>query len=409
MFPERIVIVGAGQAGLQAAVSLREAGHAGPVTLVGDEPGLPYQRPPLSKAFLMGKIPAAGLDLRGADFLAAQRIDLAADPALAVDRADKTVRLASGLALAYDHLVLATGARRRELAVPGANLPGIHYLRSRADAEALKERLGGARRALVVGAGFIGLEFAAVAAALGIACTVVEAAPSLLGRAVSRPTADHIRGAHEAGGARFLFGAGVARFEAGAAGGVARAVLSSGEGLEADLVLVGIGVIANDGLAVQAGLATAGGIVVDARLRTADPAISAIGDCAVAPHPQAERPLRIESVQNAIDQGRHLARVLAGADAAYAALPWFWSDQGPIRLQIAGLTQGHDRTVMRGDPAGGRFSVFCYRGEKLLGVESVNRPADHMAARRFVGTPLAPGPAQAADEDIDLKGFSAAA
>ncbi|MFB9950635.1 NAD(P)/FAD-dependent oxidoreductase [Rhizobium puerariae] len=410
MMPDRIVIVGAGQAGLQAAVSLREVGHSGPITLIGDEPGLPYQRPPLSKAFLLGKIPASGLDLRSPDFLAAQRIDLAgADPALVLDRAGKTVRLASGRELAYDHLVLATGARRRELAASGSNLPGIHYLRSRADAEALKARLGGAERAVVVGAGFIGLEFAAVAADLGFACTVVEAAPVLLGRAVSRATADHVRAMHEARGTRFLFGEGVARFEAGADGRVAKAVTSSGDALEADLVLVGVGVIANDGLAAESGLATDGGIVVDRRLRTSDPDISAIGDCAVAPHPQSERPLRIESVQNAIDQGRHLARVLAGADEAYAALPWFWSDQGGIKLQIAGLIHGHDRTVLRGDPQSGRFSVFCYRGTRLLGVESVNRPADHMAARRFVGTSLAPVFAEASDESLDLKRFLPAA
>ncbi len=404
MMPERIVIAGAGQAGLQAAVSLREAGHAGPITLIGEEPGLPYQRPPLSKAFLLGKIPASGLDLRAADFLESQRIGLiVADPVRALDRAEKTVRLASGRALPYDHLVLATGARRRELSAPGSGLPGIHYLRTRADAQALKARLGDARTALVIGAGFIGLEFAAVAADLGIACTVIEAAPTLLGRAVSRLTAEHIRATHEARDTRFLFGESVARFEAGTDGNVCRAVTVSGERIAADLVVVGIGVIANDELAAAAGLETVGGVVVNERLSTADPAISAIGDCAVAPHPQAEKPLRIESVQNAIDQGRHLARVLTGAGDAYAALPWFWSDQGGVKLQIAGLTQGHDRAILRGDPASGRFSVFCYRGNRLLGVESINRPADHMAARRFVGQTFAPDAEAASNESLDLK------
>ena len=404
MTPERIVIAGAGQAGLQAAVSLREAGHAGPITLIGEEPGLPYQRPPLSKAFLLGKIPASGLDLRAADFLESQRIGLVvADTVHALDRADKTVRLASGRALPYDHLVLATGARRRELSAPGSGLPGIHYLRTRADAQALKARLASVRTALVIGAGFIGLEFAAVAADLGIACTVIEAAPTLLGRAVSRLTAEHIRATHEARGARFLFGESVARFEAGVDGNVCRAVTVSGERIAADLVVAGIGVIANDELAAAAGLATAGGVVVNERLLTVDPAISAIGDCAVAPHPQAEKPLRIESVQNAMDQGRHLARVLMGAGAAYAALPWFWSDQGGMKLQIAGLTQGHDRAILRGDPASGRFSVFCYRGGRLLGVESINRPADHMAARRFVGQNFAPDAEAASNEGLDLK------
>jgi 3-phenylpropionate/trans-cinnamate dioxygenase ferredoxin reductase component len=410
MLPDRIVIIGAGQAGLQAAVSLREAGHTGSITLVGDEPGLPYQRPPLSKVFLLGKIPASGLDLRGRDFLAAQRIYLREyDPALSINRQDRTVQLASGKSLDYDHLVIATGARRRELVIPGATSTGIHYLRTRADAEMLQERLAGARHALVVGAGFIGLEFAAVAASKGLTCTVIEAAPTLLGRAVSRMTAEHILGTHEALGTRFLFSQGLTRFETGANGNVRGAVTSGGEVIAADLVLVGIGVIANDDLASAAGLATNGGIVVDATLRTSDPHISALGDCVLAPHPQAEQPVRIESVQNAIDQGRHLARVLTGSAGPYAALPWFWSDQGSVKLQIAGLTTGHDRTVMRGDPATGRFSVFCYRGDRLLGVESVNRPADHMAARRFVGTPSAPVAEVVSDESLDLKGLTVAA
>lgn len=406
MTPERIVIVGAGQAGLQAAVSLREAGHRGAIALVGGEPGVPYQRPPLSKAFLLGKIPARGLDLRSLDALGEQRIAFVeADPAVRIDAAERMVSLQSGRVLPYDHLVLATGARRRELAVPGATLPGVHYLRTRADAEGLKARLGEVRQALVIGAGFIGLEFAAVAADLGIDCTIVETAPLLFGQALSRVTADHILAVHRARGTRFRFGEGIASLAAGPDGRVARAVTDSGEALAADLVLVGIGVIPDDGLAAGAGLRTDGGILIDARLATSDPAISAIGDCAVLSRPGAERPLRIQSVQNAVDQGRHLARVLTGTGGAYEALPWFWSDQGSVRLQIAGLVRDHDRTVTRGDPAGGRFSVFCYRGDRLLGVESVNRPADHMAARRFVGTAFAPAMAEAADDSADLRRF----
>ncbi len=409
MEKRRIVILGSGQAGLQAAASLREAGHAGTITIVGEEKGLPYQRPPLSKAFLLGKMPASGLELRSAAFLADSRIDLIdADPASAIDRQRRQVSLHSGRLVDYDHLVLALGARRRELQVPGAGLPGIHYLRTRDDAADLKQRLGGARRALVVGAGLIGLEFAAVAAGLGLACTVVEAAPVLLGRAVSRPCADYIRSVHEARGVVFRFAETIARFEAGDDGRVVRAVTVGGDMLETDLVLAGIGVLANDHVAAQAGLAVDGGIVVDRYLSTSDPAISAVGDCAVAPHPLAGGRIRIESVQNAIDQGRCLARVLTGDRTPYAALPWFWSDQGSIKLQIAGLTAGHDRTVLRGDPASGRFSVFCYRNGVLAGIESINRPADHMAGRRFVGTPFAPSPQEAADESLDLKSLAPA-
>ncbi|MGU3536639.1 NAD(P)/FAD-dependent oxidoreductase [Methylobacterium sp. A54F] len=401
-----IVVAGAGQAAVQTAASLREAGFAGPLTLVGDEPALPYQRPPLSKAYLAGKTDAAGLALRPASYFAEHRIALRRGVAAAIEREARRLVLADGESLPYDHLVLATGARNRPLPVPGADLPGVHQLRGLADADGLKAALAGARWAAVVGAGFIGLEFAAVAAAAGLAVTVIEAADRPMARAVSPETAAFFRAALEEAGVRFHFGAGVAAvLEQG--GQAAALQLADGGTVAADLVLVGIGVLPNQELAAQAGLATGDGVRVDAFLATDDPAVAAIGDCARYPSPFAhglsrDGSIRIESVQNAIDQGRSLAARLAGRPAQpYVAVPWFWSDQGPHKLQIAGLAAPADERVQRGE--GSSLSVFRFRDSRLAAVESVNRAADHMVARRLLaaGTPLTPE--QAADPGFDLK------
>lgn len=404
-----VVVVGGGQAGFQVAASLREAGFSDPVTLVGDEPGLPYQRPPLSKAYLAGRTDAAGLDLRPAAFFAEHRIALRAGVrAVAIDRAARTLRLGNGDGLAYDHLVLATGARNRPLPVPGADLRGVRQLRGLTDADALRAALGDARRVVVVGAGFIGLEFAAVAAARGLDVTVVEAAGRPMARAVSAETGAFFRGAHEGIGVRFAFDAAILAIE-GEAGRAAAVRLSDGRSVPADLIVVGIGVLPNQEIAAEAGLTAADGIRVDAFLATIDPAISAIGDCARYPSPFAhglghDGTIRIESVQNAIDQGRCLAARLGGRPGAYAALPWFWSDQGRHKLQIAGLAAPSDAGVSRG--SGDAFSVFRFRGDRLTAVESVNRGGDHMIARRLLGTGRAPSIAEAADPRFDLKALA---
>ena len=403
-----IVVLGAGQAGFQTAASLREAGFAGRLTLIGDEPGLPYQRPPLSKAYLAGKTDAEGLALRPGAFLDEHRI--AYRPALraeAIDRAGRRLLTTDG-AIAYDHLVLATGSRNRPLPVPGAALEGVRQLRGLADADRLKADLAEARAVAVVGAGFIGLEFAAVAAARGVRVTVVEAASRPMARAVSAETGAFFRAAQEAAGVAFAFEAGVVEIlgEAGRAAGLR---LGDGRTVSADLVLVGIGVLPNQEIATAAGLAAADGIRVDALLATEDPAVSAIGDCARFPSRfgrglSADGTVRIESVQNAIDQGRCLAARLTGRPAAYDAVPWFWSDQGPHKLQIAGLAAPSDLTVVRG--GGSAFSAFRFRGDRLCAVESVNRAGDHMVARRLIaqGTPLTPE--QAADPAFDLKALA---
>ena len=404
-----IVVVGAGQAGFQVAASLREAGFPDAITLVCDEPGLPYQRPPLSKAYLAGKTDAGGLALRNAAFFSEHRITLRPGVrATGIDRAARILHLADG-SLAYDHLVLATGSRNRPLPVPGADLPGVRQLRGLADADALRAAIDGVSRVVVVGAGFIGLEFAAVAAARGLDVTVVEAAARPMARAVSTETGAFFRRAHEATGVRFVFGAGVAAITGDeAARGVA---LADGRMLPADLVVVGIGVLPNQELAAEAGLAVADGIRVDALLSTADPAVSAIGDCVRFPSRFAagtspDSTTRIESVQNAIDQGRCLASRLAGRPEAYAAVPWFWSDQGPHKLQIAGIGAPSDASVVRGE--GGAFSVFRFRNGHLSAVESVNRAGDHMAARRLLGGTRMPTPEQVADPGFDLRALAKA-
>ncbi|KMO33438.1 NAD(P)/FAD-dependent oxidoreductase [Methylobacterium aquaticum] len=401
-----IVVVGTGQAGFQLGASLRENGYAGPVTLVGDEPGLPYGRPPLSKAYLLGKTDAAGLALRPDAYFAEHRLTIrAGERAVAIDRAARRLLLASGEALAYDHLVLATGSRNRPLPVPGADLAGVHQLRTLADADALKAALAEARAVAVVGAGFIGLEFAAICAQKGCPVTVIEGLDRPLARSVSPAMAALIETSHVRAGTRFLFG----RAVSGLIGPdrVRAVALAEGHEVAADLVLVGIGILPNDDLARAAGLRVENGVAVDAMLATEDAAISAIGDCASVPSPHAGGArVRIESVQNAVDGARCVAARLAGRPAAFTAVPWFWSDQGPLKLQIAGLCQPHDRAVRRGDPESGSVSVFCYRAGRLAGVESLNRPADHMIARRLLQTGRSPTPEQAADPGFDLKALA---
>ena len=398
-----IVIVGAGHAGVQAAASLREEGCDDSVVLLDAEPDLPYQRPPLSKAFLKGAMDLAGLPLRAERFYREKDIDLRlGERARRIDLASKRVELASGRAEPFDHLILATGARPRPLPIPGLGLDGALGLRSIADTQAIRERLKAGRRVVVVGAGFIGLEVAAAALALGAEVAVVEIAERPLGRVVSPIMSSFFLAAHRAFGAAFHLGVGVAAIE-GADGAAEAVVLADGKRLPADLVIVGVGVLAEDRLAREAGLSCADGVVVDAGLVASDPTVSAIGDCARFPHPMSERPLRLESVQNAVDQARCVARRLAGKPAPYAAPPWFWSDQGDLKLQIVGLSRGVDRWATRGDPRSRAFATFGFRGTALATVETVNRGADHMAARRIIAAGLPLTASEAVDPQFDLR------
>lgn len=399
-----IVIAGAGHAGVQAAVSLREEGFDGGIVLLSAEKDAPYQRPPLSKAFLKGEMDIHGLPLRAEAHFREQRIDLRLGVAATrIDRASRRVELSKGGTISYGHLILATGARERRLDVPGIGLKGVFTLRDIADATAIRERLRAKPKVVIIGAGFIGLEIAATAASLGAEATVVEIARPM-GRAVSSIMSDFFLKEHNVFGARFRLGVGVAAIT-----GRERAetvVLTDGESLSADMVVVGIGVVAEDALARACGLECLNGIVVDEFLRTSDPAISAIGDCADFPHAALGFRIRLESVQNAVDQGRAAAARLAGKPRPYKDLAWFWSDQGDLKLMIAGLAHGVDEWVVRGDPATRAFSTFGFRKGKLAVVESVNRTGDHAAAKRIIGAGKALTPAEAADPAFDLRGLA---
>ena len=429
-----VLIVGGGQAAVQLADSLRELGWQAAVTIVSEEPHAPYQRPPLSKAFLSGKADAAMLESRSAEYYERERITLLTSQRVKEVRPAAPGRpgvatTEAGVRLEFGRLALATGARPRLLAVPGNDLAGVCYLRDLGHATALRERLAAAQRVLVVGGGFIGLEAAAVAAATGKEVTVAEAADRLLGRVVAPEISDFYAAAHERRGVRVLLGTTVSRFAgtgpantgpantgpastgpastetASTGGAVTGAHLSDGGFIPADLVVIGIGAEPRTELAEQLGLACAGGIVVDAFARTSDPAIVAAGDCAVTPHPAAADGslVRFESYGHAMDHAKVAAATLAGVPAPYDALPWFWSDQGTLKLQIAGLSAGFDQTVLRGDPDRERFSVFYYRAGRLLAVHAVNCPRDYLAARRALAAGQDIPPELAADPDNPLR------
>jgi len=404
MVAEGTVIIGGGQGGFQAAASLREQGYQEPVAIIGDEPGLPYQRPPLSKAYLLGEMSAERLLLRPNSYYDKYKIELfTGERVVSIDRTARCVHLASGSVLTYAHLVLAIGAHNRLLPVEGADLDGVFYLRTQAESDAIRARLDAAQTVVVVGAGFIGLEIAAVASKLGKTVHVVEALSRVMSRAVSHATSDFYAQAHAQWGVQLHLDARLTRID-GANGRVSGIVLADGRALAADLVLVGIGIVPNVELAAEAGLPTDNGIVIDRQLLTADPNISALGDCATFPDPSGGRLIRLESVQNAVDQARCIARRLTGHADDYAAVPWFWSDQRDLKLQMVGLTSRADHIVVRGDPASRAFSVFCFTGERLLGIESVNRAAEHMFGRRLLAAGESISPTEAADPSFDLKG-----
>jgi 3-phenylpropionate/trans-cinnamate dioxygenase ferredoxin reductase component len=402
MMQGAVVIVGAGHAGFQVAASLRQLGYKDRVCLINDEAHLPYQRPPLSKAYLKGSGGPDSLMFRPQKFFNDQAIELIRDRAVAIDRATRSVRLASGSALDYGHLVLATGARNRLLDIPNANLPNVRYLRILDDSEDLRKRIAASKRVVVIGAGFIGLEFAATARIKGLEVDVLELANRVMARAVTAEVSEYFQARHAEAGVRIHLGVMATAIEADGEK-VTGISLSDGRHIPADLVVVGVGVLPNVELAKDAGLATASGIIINKHLLTSDPDISAIGDCALFESPRFGGSLRLESVQNATDQAKCVAARLTGDDKAYDGQPWFWSDQGDDKLQIAGLTTGYDKVVLRGDPAQKAFSAFCYKQGRLVGIESVNRAGDHMFGRRLLPMDRSVAPEQAADPKFDLK------
>lgn len=398
-----IVIVGAGQAGLQIAESLRRGAYEGRLVLIGDESFPPYQRPPLSKKYLADQMADERLYFRPLEQLEKQQIEFRPQTRVtALDREAREVVLASGERLPYEGLALTTGTRVRPLPVPGADHPAVCYLRGLDDARRLRERLPAAARVLVVGGGFIGLEVAATARAAGKQVTVVEALDRLMARAVAPVVSDHFASLHRARGVEFRFGVGLASIAAQADGSFI-ASLADGSSIEADLLVAGIGVLPNQELAVAAGLECRSGIVVDEYARTSDPRIVAAGDCTWHINRRFAAAHRLESVQNAVDQGKIAAASLLGHSVPYQDLPWFWSDQYDVKLQMVGLSQDHDAALVRGEPASGAFSVFYFKTGALVGVDSINRPAEHMLARKLMQTGAVVPPEAAADPAFDLK------
>lgn len=406
---DTIVVVGAGQAGCQTAASLRQQGHTGRIVLIGDESHPPYQRPPLSKGHITSEAKRDNLWLHPEDFYTKNDIELRLSTVVSeIARGDRSVVLESSERLPYDHLVLALGSRNRGLPVDGAELDGVVALRTLEEADQVRDRLGAARNVVVVGGGFIGMEIAAAAAKLGCEVTVIEVAERLMGRVLSNPMSDFVLAAHGTRGVAVELNTSVTEVEGdgGAATGVRTA---DGRMFPADLVIVGIGAIPNVELAAAAGLPVDNGIVVDEFLATEDEFISAVGDCAGFPSAFAGgATVRLESVQNATAQPRALARRLVlGERTPYGAVPWFWSDQGDLKLQIAGLAAAHPTTVTRGDVSEERFSVFCFDDNGTLrGVESMNRPGDHMAARRLISAGVPVHPEQLRDPDFDLRALA---
>jgi 3-phenylpropionate/trans-cinnamate dioxygenase ferredoxin reductase subunit len=404
-----LVIIGGSYAAQQIAASARECGYAEPITLISDEAFLPYQRPPLSKGFPSGKVEQDALILRPDSFYAENRIDLMLDTRVEqIDRQKKIVVTAGGQSIPYDKLAIATGARARLFKGPGAELDGVLPVRSLADAIDLRDRAPKVSEIVVIGGGFIGLEVASALRTLGKTVTVIEFAPRLLGRAVGPILSDFMADYHRAQGVHIVLNESVTEIR-GENGRVTSVLCSKGDSFPADLVVVGIGALPNTELAEAAGLACRDGIIVDEHARTSDPDIVAAGDCTRHPSVFAGKSLRLESVQNALDQAKIAGATLAGLDKVYDTVPWFWSDQYTLNLQMVGLADGHDQSVMRGSVEEGKFSLFYYKAGNLVGVESVSRPSDHAISRRILAGRIPVTPEQAADPSVDLRALLKAA
>jgi 3-phenylpropionate/trans-cinnamate dioxygenase ferredoxin reductase subunit len=408
-----IVIVGAGQAGVQTAEALRTGGFDGSITLLGDEAYGPYHRPPLSKAWLAGEMDSAQLVMRAPEMLARKNIELRTDASVTrIDCQAKRVKLSDGTALPYTGLVLATGATPRRLPLPGGDSQGVFVLRSRDDASAIAARMAVCLEkhlpVIVIGGGFIGLEVAATARKKGLNVTVLEAAPRLLGRVLTPILSEWYAQLHRSHGVNLLLDAHISTIESDVQNSVTGVRMLDGTLYPAGLVVIGVGVAANDQLAQAAGIECDRGIVVDACGRTSDPSVVAAGDCTARRLADGSL-IRLESVQNAIEQGKSAATALLGIDKPFTATPWFWSDQYDKKLQMAGLSMGADQWAVRGDMgqagsanSAGAFSVYHLRGDKLLGVDSVNASKDHLQARKLLDAGVSPTLAQAANTGFDL-------
>lgn len=402
MTAETVVIVGAGQAGGETASQLRKLGHTGRILIVGDEPHIPYKRPPLSKAYLAGVVGEDALHLLPQAGLDKLSIELRANTnAIGIDRRARRLLTSEG-AIGYDHLVLATGGRARLLNLPGAHRQNVFPLRTLGDVNRIRARLGAGQRVVIVGGGFIGLEVAAVCVKLGLHVTVLEGLPRVLARVTVPQVSAFFERVHREAGVDLRTGVQVTGLEGEPE--VRRVLLEGGGSVDADLVIVGVGIVPNVELAQDAGLPVDNGIVVDEFTRTADPAILAAGDCTNHPNEFLGRRVRLESVQNAMEQARAAAATLAGKPEPYRAVPWFWSDQYDVKLQMVGLSAGHDACVLRGDPATGRsFAAFYLREGRLIAADTVGRTGDFAIAKKLVAGRLPLDAAALADEAVPLK------
>jgi len=400
-----IVIAGGGQASVQAIDTLRRKGFTGKIVLIGDEPWLPYQRPPLSKKYLAGALERDRLLLRPAHFYESHAVEtLLGRRVEEISRREQRLRLDDGSTVAYDALLIATGSRPRPLAAPGADLDGVYFLRTIADVERIRADWAPGKRLVIVGGGYIGLEVAATARELGLEVTVLEMADRVMNRVVCPQVSAFYEGEHARHGVRILCNSKV-RALAPAPGSkrIGAVVTDDAEEHPADCVVVGCGVLPTDELAVAAGLACENGIVVDDHCRTSDPVIFAAGDCTSHPSLRYGRRLRLESVDNAFEQGASAALNMLGLETVHDKVPWFWSDQYDLKLIIIGIGQGYDTVVMRGDPATHTFSACYLRKGELMSVDSINSPKDQMAARKLIAARARPNPDRLADPAVPLK------
>jgi 3-phenylpropionate/trans-cinnamate dioxygenase ferredoxin reductase subunit len=402
---QQIVIAGGGQAAVQAVDTLRRKGFAGKLTVVGDEPWLPYQRPPLSKKYLAGALERERLLIRPAQFFAEHQVQTQLGRRVSeIAPREQHVRLDDGLVLPYDALVLATGSRPRRLPAPGADLAGVHYLRTMADADRIRAECAAGGRLVVIGGGYIGLEVAATAHGLGLEVTVLEMAARVMSRVTCAEISAFYEAEHARQGVRIHCNETLRALHGDARSGRVRAVLTeAGREYPADIVIIGCGVVPADELARAAGLTCENGVVTDVHCRTSDAAIYAAGDCASHLNRQYGRHLRLESVDNAFEQGTTVALNLLGAATPHDKLPWFWSDQFDLKLVIVGVAQGFDSVILRGSAATRSFSACYLRGGELIAIDTVNQPKDQMAARKLIAAHARPDPDKLADAAIALR------
>jgi len=396
------LIIGGGQAGAQAIDTLRREGFGGRLVLVSDEPFLPYQRPPLSKKFLSGELAADRLPFRHQSFYDQHRVELKLGVrAVQLDVGARRVALANGEEVIYDRLLLCTGAVSRQLTCPGADLPGVHYLRGIGDVPKIQEGLKPGSRTVVIGGGYIGLETAATARKMGCSVTVLEMADRVMNRVVAANVSEYFAHEHRTQGVKLVCNTRVVRLEGTSR--VERVVCADGSSYETDLLVVGVGALANMELATAGGLACENGIVVDEYCRTSDPAVFSAGDCTYHPSLRYDMRVRLESVDNAFEQAKTAALNMLDKPTTHDRVPWFWSDQFDNKLLIVGLSQGHDQQVTRGDPATRSFTVCYLKGGELVAVEAVNHSKDYMAARKLIADRARPNIDKLADPQVALK------